>query len=91
MELLMILFLLRSIFFAIFASYLSYFFVACSQNCSTLQRIVILQNNFNTSSLFPYSKLHDKICVEDILFITKSLNNLSPSVFIQVLVFPQIK
>ena len=35
--------ILRSIFFAIFDSYLSYCSLAWAQNCSTIQRIVILQ------------------------------------------------
>ena len=35
--------ILRSIYFAIFDSYLSYCCLAWAQNCSTIQRIVILQ------------------------------------------------
>ena len=37
--------ILRSIYFAIFDSYLSYCCLAWAQNCSTIQRIVILQKN----------------------------------------------
>ena len=40
--------------------------------------------NFHTSPLFKQNsilKFQDKICLENILFISKSLNNLSPSVF----------
>ena len=33
--------ILRSIYFAIFESYLSYCCLVCAQNCSTIQRIVI--------------------------------------------------
>ena len=35
--------ILRSIYFAVFDSYLSYGCLAWTQNCSTIQRIVILQ------------------------------------------------
>ena len=87
--------ILRSICFAIFDSYLSYYCLVWAQNCSTIQRIVILQKtairiinfqprNSHTSLLFKQSsilKFQDKICLENILFISKSLNNLSPSVF----------
>ena len=87
--------ILRSIYFAIFDSYLSYCCLVWAQNCSTIQRIVILQKkairiinfqprNSHTSHLFKQSsilKFQDKICLENILFISKSLNNLSPSVF----------
>ena len=85
----------RAIYFAIFDSYLSYCCLIWAQNCSTIQRIVILQKkairiinfqprNSHTSHLFKQSsilKFQDKICLENILFISKSLNNLSPSVF----------
>ena len=40
--------------------------------------------NFHTSPLFKESsilKFQDKICLGNILFVSKSLNNLSPSVF----------
>ena len=87
--------ILRSIYFAIFDSYLSYCCLVWAQNCSTIQRIIILQKkairiinlqprNFHTSPLFKQNsilKFQDKICLENILFISKSLNNLSPSVF----------
>ena len=87
--------ILRSIYFAIFDSYLSYCGLVWAQNCSTIQQIVILQKkairiinfqprNSHTSHLFKQSsilKFQDKICLENILFISKSLNNLSPSVF----------
>ena len=87
--------ILRSIYFAIFDSYLSYCCLVWAQNYSTIQRIIILQKkairiinfqprNFHTSPLFYQNstlKFQDKICLENILFISKSLNNLSPSVF----------
>ena len=87
--------ILRSIYFAIFDSYLSYCCLVWAQNCSTIQRIIILQKkairiinfqprNFHTSPPFKQNsilKFQDKICLKSILFISKSLNNLSPSVF----------
>ena len=87
--------ILRPIYFAIFDSCLSYCCLAWAQNCSTIQRIIILQQktiritnfqprNFHTSPLFEknsISKLQDKICLENILLASKSLNNLSPSTF----------
>ena len=96
--------ILRFIYFAIFESYLSYCCLAWVQNCSTIQRKIILQRkairiinfqprNFHTSPIFKQNfilKFQDKICLENILFISKSLNNLSPSILIHGLVFPQI-
>ena len=87
--------ILRSIYFAIFDSYLSYCCLVWAQNFSTIQRILILQKkavriinfqprNFHTSPLFKQNsilKFQDKICLENILFVSKSLNNLSPSIF----------
>ena len=87
--------MLRSIYFANFDSYLSYCCLAWAQNCSTIQRVVILQKkavtiinfqprNSHTSPLFKQSfilKFQDKIYLENILFVSKSLNNLSLSVF----------
>ena len=82
--------ILRSIYFAIFSSYLSFYCLVWVQNCSTIQQIIILQKkairiikfqlrNFHTSPLFKQNsilKFQDKICLEKILFINKSLNNL---------------
>ena len=87
--------ILRSIYFAIFDSYLSYCCLVWAQNCSTIQQIIILQKktiriinfqprNFHTSPLFKQNsilKFQDKICLENILFVSKTLNNLSLSVF----------
>ena len=48
-------------------------------------RIINFQpKNFHTSPLFKQNsilKFQDKICLENILFVSKSLNNLSPSIF----------
>ena len=87
--------ILRSIYFAIFDSYLSYCCLVWAQNFSSIQRILILQKkavriinfqprNFHTSPLFKQNsilKFQDKICLENILFVSKSLNNLLPSIF----------
>ena len=85
--------ILRSICFTIFDSYLSYC-LFWAQNCRTIQHIVILQKKllelliFNEGIPIPVPlqkssilKFQDKICLENILFVSKSLNNLSPSVF----------
>ena len=87
--------ILRSIYFAIFDSFLFYCCLVWAQNCSTIQRIVILQKkvvriinfqprNSDTSLLFKLNsilKFQDKICLENILFVSKFFSNLSPSVF----------
>ena len=87
--------ILRSIYFAIFDSYLSYCYLVWAQNRGTIQRIVVLQKeavriinfqqgNSHTSPLFKQNfilKSQDKICLENILFVSKSLNNLTSSIF----------
>ena len=76
-------------------SYLSYCSLVWAQISSTIQRIVILPKkviriicfqpkNFHTCPRLKQSsilKFQDKICLENVLFISKSLNNKSPSVF----------
>ena len=78
--------ILRSIYFAIFDSYLSYCCLVWAQNCSAIKRIIILQRkavriinfeprNFHSSPIFKQSsilKFQDKICIENILFVSKS-------------------
>ena len=87
--------ILRSTYFAIFDSYLNCCCLVWVQNCSTVQRIVILQKkavrrinfqprNSHTSHLLKQSsilKFQYKMFLENILFVSNSLNNLSPSVF----------
>ena len=87
--------ILKSIYFAIFDSYLSYCCLVWAQNRSTIQRILILQKkavriinfqprNSHTSLLFKLNlklKFQDKICLENVLFVSKSLYNLTPTVF----------
>ena len=57
-------------------------------NCTFTKKAVGIVSfqprNSHTSPLFKQSsilKFQDKICLENILFVSKSLNNLSPSVF----------
>ena len=59
-----------------------------STNCNFTKKAVRTINfqtrNSHTSPLFKQScilKFQDNICLENILFVSKSLNNLSPSVF----------
>ena len=87
--------ILRSIYFAIFDSYSYYFCLFWAQNFSSIQLILILQKkfvriiyfrlrNFHTSPLFKQNfilKFQVKICLENILFVSKPLNNLSTSNF----------
>ena len=87
--------ILRSICFAIFDSHLSYCCLVRAQNFSSIKQILILQKktvriinfqprNTHTSPLFKQNfilKFQYKICLENILFVSKSLNNLSPSIF----------
>ena len=70
-------------------------FLVLAQNGSIIQRILILQKravrivhfqsrNSHTSPLFKQSsilKFQDEICLENTLFVSKSLNYLSSSVF----------
>ena len=77
--------ILRSIYFAIFDSYLSYCCLVWDQNRGTIQQIVILQIRqleliFNQEipiAVPIQTKLHLKICLENILFVSKSLNTVS--------------
>ena len=87
--------ILRSIYFAIFDSHSYYCCLVWAQNFSGIKRILILQKkavriinfqprNSHTSPLFKQNfilKFQDKICLENILFVSKSLNNLPPSIF----------
>ena len=84
---------IRSIYFAIFESHLIYCSLVWSQNF--IQEIVILQKNvariisfqprnLHASPLFKQSsilKFQDKIYLENILFVSKSVSNLTSSVF----------
>ena len=87
--------ILRSIYFAIFDFHLSYCCLVWAQNFSNIKRILILQKkavriinfqprNSHTNPLFKQNfilKFQNKICLENILFVSKSLDNLSPLIF----------
>ena len=86
--------ILRSIYFAIFDSYLSYCSLFWAQDCSSSQWIVILQEkaariinfqptNSHISPLFKQapSKNFKMKFTWEIWSVSKTLNNLSPSVF----------
>ena len=76
--------ILRSIDFPIFDNFISYCCLVWAQNCSAIQRILILHkeviriSNQGISIPVLYSS---KTWIGNILFIRKSLNNLSPSTF----------
>ena len=87
--------ILRSIYFAVFDSYLSYCCFSWTQNrrivfnnCDFTKKAVRIINfqprSYHTSPLLkqnPILKFQDKICLENILSVSKCLNNLIPSVF----------
>ena len=85
--------ILRSIYFAIFDSHLSYCCLVWAQNFSSIKQILqkkavrIINFQPRNSHTFPLFKqnfileFQDKICLENVLFVSKSLNNLSSSVF----------
>ena len=76
-------------------SHLSYSCIAWAQNINTVRRLIILQKRalrimnfkdqlFHSSPLFPSNnilKLGDKITLENILFVSKSINRQDPSIF----------
>ena len=79
---------LRNIYFAIFESHLSYSCIVWAQNINTVRRLNVLQKEalrimnlkdqlFYSSPLFSSNnilKFGDKITLENILFISKSIN-----------------
>ena len=87
--------ILRTIYFAIFELHLNYCCLVWSQNCSAINRLVILQKkalriinfqprNSHSSPLFRRSyilKFSDKVTLENTLFVSKAINNLLPSLF----------
>ena len=86
---------LRNIYFAIFDSHLSYSCIVWAQNINTVRRLIVLQKKalrimnfkdqlFHSSPLFSSNnilKFGDKITLENILFISKSINRQVPSIF----------
>ena len=87
--------ILRNIYFAIFDSHLSFSSIIWTQNINTVRRLIILQKRalrimnfkdqlFHSSSLFPSNnilKLGDKITLENMLFVSKSINRQVRSIF----------
>ena len=87
--------ILRNIYCAIFDSHLSYSCIAWAQNINTVRRLIILQKKalrimnfkdqlFHSSPLFSSNnilKFGDKITLENVLFISKSINRQVPSIF----------
>ena len=86
---------LRNIYFAIFDSHLSYSCIVWAQNINTVRRLIILQKKalrvmnskdqlFHSSPLFSSNnilKFGDKITLENILFVSKSINKQVSSTF----------
>ena len=86
---------LRSIYFAIFESRLNYCSLVWAQKSNAINRLVILQKkafrimnfqaqNSHISPLFKKPsglKFEDKINLESIILISKSINNLLPPLF----------
>ena len=86
---------LRNIYFAIFDSHLSYSCIVWTQNFNRVRRLIILQNKalrvinfrnqlFHSSPLFSSNnilKFGDKITLENILFVSKSINRKVSSTF----------
>ena len=86
---------LKSIYYALFESYINYACIIWGQNIITTNRLYILQkkalriinfkeHNAHSSPLFHYSKIikiADKVKIENCLFINKYTNNKLPSIF----------
>ena len=83
-----------SIYHVIFDSHLNYAFIVWCQTKSSINREFTIRKNVirtihfkcefhHSSSLFSESnkKLPDKICIENCLFVSKSLNNQLPEIF----------
>ena len=85
---------LRSVYFAIFDSHQSYSCIVCSQNINTVRRLIILQKKalqimnfkdqlFHSSPLFSSNnvfKFGNEITLENIIFVSKSINRQVPSI-----------
>ena len=86
---------LRNIYYAIFDSHLTYSCIVWAQNINTVNRLIILQKKalrimnfkdqlFHSSPLFSENnilKFIDKITLENILFVNKSINRQVPPIF----------
>ena len=86
---------LRNIYYAIFDSHLTYSCIVWAQNINAVNRLIILQKKalrimnfkdqlFHSCPLFSENnilKLTDKITLENILFVNKSINRQVPPLF----------
>ena len=86
---------LRNIYYAIFESHLTYSCIVWARNINTVNRLIILQKKplhimnfkdqvFHSSPLFSENnilKCTDKITLENILFVNKSINRQVPPIF----------
>ena len=86
---------LRNIYYAIFDSHLNYSCIDSTQNINAVNRLIILQKKalrimnfkdqlFHSSPLFSENnilKFTDKITLENILFVNKSINRQVPLIF----------
>ena len=78
---------LRNIYFAIFDSHLSYSCIVWAQNINTVRRLIVLQKkalrimNFKDFPSNNILKFGDTIRLENIIFISKSINRQVPSIF----------
>ena len=93
--------ILRNIYYAIFDSHLTYSCIVWAQNINTVNRLIILQRKalrimnfkdqlFYSSPLFSENnilKFIDKITLQNILFVNKSINRLVPPIFYDSLTF----
>ena len=88
--------ILRSIYFAIFESHLRYCSIVWAQNLDSIKRLIILQKNtlriinfkprncYTVTLVFKENiilKLIGKVHLENILFVSKCINNLLPPIF----------
>ena len=92
---------LKVIYFAIFDSYINYANLIWGQNPNSKLRIITLQKkalriinnqprNSHSGPLFKKSNIlnfEDKILISTIIFISKSINNLQPPIFINWFIF----
>ena len=74
---------LRNVYFAILDSHLSYCCIACAQNINTVRGLTIVQKKtllplFSSNNIL---KFGDKNTLENILFVSKSINKQVPSIF----------
>ena len=93
---------LRNIYYAIFDSHLTYSCIVWAQNINAVNRLIILQKKtlrimnfrdqlFHSSPLFSGNNILrfiDKITLENIFFLNKSINRQVPPIFYDRFTFP---